>query len=206
MNNQNNSTYYETSLFCLDTVNKNLLPKVGGIYVLWEDGRIYCGSTDNLFRRVPASIREQGFGKTIYYYPESLLTYNGNMTSADLLKSIEIQCISAVFTITYGNGIPFDLTNAEHACPLQASAWKMDGMNENCLGMDIAQTVLHSLMVPDALNLLPFWAILSSDAPPKIRAENAFCWNGIVNSERDRRRKKGFRKGPLWCIRTDADV
>ena len=206
MNNQNNSTYYETSLFCLDKVNKNLLPKVGGIYVLWEDGRIYCGSTDNLFRRVPESIRKQGFGKTIFYYPEKLLIYPGNMNSIDLLKSIEAQCISAVFTITFGNGIPFDLTNEQHACPLQPSAWRRDEMNENWLGIDIAQTVLHSVMVPDVLNLLPYYEFLFSDLSSEIRAENASRWNDIINSERDSRRKKGCQKGPLCCIRTDLGV
>ncbi len=201
--NQDSSISYETSLFWLDKENKNLLPKVGGIYVLWEDGRLYGGSTDNLFRRVPESIREQGFGKTIFYYPEKLLSYNGNIDLIALLRRIEAQCISAVFTITCGNGVPFVLTNEQHACPLQPSAWNMDEKGGHSLGIDIAHTVLHSLMVPKCLNLLPYYDLLFSEIPSKMRMENALRWNDIITLERDNRRKTGFQKGPLWCIKTD---
>jgi len=71
MNNQNNSTYYETSLFCLDKVNKNLLPKVGGIYVLWEDGRIYCGSTDNLLGECQKVFESKALGRQYFIIQKS---------------------------------------------------------------------------------------------------------------------------------------
>jgi hypothetical protein len=194
---------YATVLYCLDIENIKFLSKESGVYVLWEGNQLYCGEAGDFSSRVGRSVKERGFGRTVFYYPTKRLESLVNMNPKQLRRYIEGQCISALHTIIYGNGIPFHLVNDLHALLLPPSAWSEDEENEYSLAIDIAQTVLHSLMVPSPLYQLPYRELLFSDIPSKLHSENTLGWKDISAAERDGRRKKDFQKGPLWCIRTD---
>jgi hypothetical protein len=191
---------YAPFLNFLKIRNKRSLPNEQGIYVLCQGSRIYCGRGKDLSERVPVSAREQGFGDIVYFYPASFMDIANNTNLRTFLGQLESDCISALFTIIHGNGLPFNLTNKNDAYPLPPSAWSTAGDNEFSLAIKIAQTVLHRNGVPSVQYGLPNYEILFSNITQAIAAENAGRWGEIVASELKTLEAPDYPKAPLICI------
>jgi hypothetical protein len=203
MNNERTWDFVEFSyfrhLYCIDIEKKNLLPIEGGIYIIYERGRIYCGSTANLSKRVPESVREQGFGQFAFFYPAKFLEVPSSFGIDALVDLLESQCISALYTIIFGNGLPLQLSNKRDAEILPSVEWNIDEGQGYSLGVEIAQTILYQIGLPNHMSGLPFHGILHTDIPEAIATKNAGKWSEIFAIESKARRCSSHPKGPLIC-------
>lgn len=209
MTAKNISQSFENYIPCLYSVemkNRRLIPEVKGVYFIWEESRIYCGSTNNLAKRVKGSSYERGFGKVVFYFPEFLL--NGNQAvELHEIRTLEENCISALLTISYGNGLFLDLTNSQGSYLLPEYVWKDKRPNEFSLAIKIAQTILFGIGIPIGMIGLPnYHAMCSTWSPRYLRKSNEERWGEILSAERVARQSNYSQQPPLHLFGSVVDV
>jgi hypothetical protein len=189
---------YTNALYEFNFADVNCIPKnLHGIYILYEKGKIYCGGTDDLRRRIPESRREQGFGEKIYVFPVEPSQLSNSSYISGCVRWIETYCIGAFYTLIQGHGIPFTLTNKDDACLLPQAAWTELDLS---LPTHIAQTVLYSLGLPHCLIELPWYEAALFGADSIGAAHNASIWPQIIDFEREKRKNEGL-KSPMLVVK-----
>lgn len=191
---------YDFALFEVSFSESELIPKMPGIYVLFDNLSLYCGGCGDLRKRVQESISEQRLGDRIFFFPVSTSWCSNGILAKDLVDALERACIAALYTIIRGQGLPFMLTNKMHVAILPELAWAADSPDELALSISIAQTVLYSVGLPRCLIELPFLPLAMSGFPAKLAAENAPLWPSIYATEREARKNPNHPRSPMFVV------
>lgn len=188
-------------LYFVDPSDPYQLPAIPGIYFLSDGLRLYCGEGGDLRVRVPASRRKHRFARFALMYP---LVFSDLEEAKPYLKYLEAICISALFTVIRGHGLPHDLRNKDHAKHLPTEAWNvLEGPFE--LPIRIAQSVLFATGVPRHLISLPDRRILEVGLYAKMREFRLTIWEEVVYQELSLRKRPDHPGSPLpvlqmkWC-------
>lgn len=183
--------------YLVDLQSKNTFAKGPGIYVLIDGFQFYCGCGSNLMKRIPASRREQGFGKKVLCFP---VQSTRNCEFEPILKGLEAKTISALFTLINGHGLPYELANDHHAHFLPKDAWSTYPSQMLKVAICIAQTVLYANCVPQAVMGLPHPDFLGTALYSEMRRHNSANWKQIVSSEIRNRNKPGHPSSPIPLV------
>ncbi|QCO58091.1 hypothetical protein EOK75_20205 (plasmid) [Pseudorhodobacter turbinis] len=155
-----------------------LIPSTGGVYILYERGKIYIGFSLDLKRRVLESIQERRFESTVKIFCWTL-PYDCNLEKKDdleiFLRVLEHETITAMHTIIYGNALERqfglhiinDVYANDSAQLLPASACD-EGNHYFDLPIEIVQTFLKDIGVPEPLTGLPYYPLLLHPDFPKM--------------------------------------
>jgi len=161
------------------------LPEVPGVYILLGGTRVYCGCAwRDLRTRTIQSITEQKFGKDILLFPDTFLSQPDQFSDRKTLENFEAQCISSLFTIIWGNGLPVSLTNHRHAVPLPEEAWSAEEASATGLAIKIAQSTLYLMGFPMHMVGLPYYGFLFSTMRWKLMASVKEDLTNILEKER----------------------
>lgn len=171
-----------------------------GVYVLTSFNKVYCGFGTTLSTRLPKTIQKQEFGELIFFFPAELWNLPEGASDTEFAKFIEANTIAALNTIIYGNGLPFRLTNIDHATWLPKAAWAEKTTNEYKLPVEIAQTVIGRIGVPSHMTKLPWYEIYQTPLPRLILDANKAAWPAILAAEATSRTAKGNSDYPLRVI------
>lgn len=190
---------YNKVLFSIDAADLDILPDAPGVYVISEGTSLYCGQGLNLRTRGPQSIKEKEFGERVFFLPigSSCLS---DIPIEEQVKALEDLCISALHTIIWSNGLPFDLTNDRGVKILPYSAWTTDIAKDCALCIAIAQTVLYSLGLPRFMIELPFRQVALSGIGTTIAAENRSRWPEIFAAEQEARKEPDHPGSPMFVL------
>jgi len=171
---------YIKALYEIRVSDLRYIPPCPGVYVLTDCGKFYCGHGGSLAERIPQSIREQGFGDIVYFFPVELLNLPRSISEMQLVKDLEASTISALHTIIYGNGLPLELTNTQYAEWLPRAAWFERPFTVYNIGIEIAQSVLQTIGVPTCMTELPHFDICTTNLPLAMLRENLDRWQSIL--------------------------
>ena len=188
---------YTNALYEFNFADVSCIPKNShGVYILYEKGKLYCGGTDDLRRRIPESRRDQGFGEKIYIFPVEPAQLSNSRYISECVGWIETYCIRGFHTLIWGHGIPFTLTNKDDVRLLPKEAWTELDVS---LPTHIAQTVLYSLGLPHHLIELPWYEAAQYGVCGMAAAHNASIWPQIIDSECEKRKNEGL-KSPMSVV------
>lgn len=190
---------YNKALFRIDVADLNALPNAPGVYVISAGTSLYCGRGLNLRTRVPQSIEEKEFGDRVFFLPIGSSRLS-DIPIKEQVKALEDLCISALHTIIWCNGLPFDLTNDRGVKILPYSAWTTDIAKDCALCIAIAQTVLYSLGLPRFMIELPFRQVALSGIGTTIAAENRSRWPEIFAAEQEARMNPVHPGAPMFVL------
>ena len=195
---------YLDLVFAAQKSKPYMISNSAGLYVFWKDLDIYCGESSNeLRRRLPESIREQGFGKYVIYFPIENINIPDGWRRVEILKYLEALTIAALHIIIYGNGLPVRLRNIEHVELLTYSSRGADVENTVKLSIKIAQTALYLMGMPKYMIDLPYSEIFYSNAVMLIEDNREQDIRSIIELEANRRRVQGTSDAPMFVLSAD---
>lgn len=200
MPDRTNKISFLNALYLVSAADLKFIRENRGVYIFWEGDRLYCGKSQNLWTRILASIYVRKFGKTVLFFSEELLQTPEGYPVENMINNLEIDCIGALHTIIWGNGLPLELQNKNHVKILPFSAWNVNSTLECKLAIQIAQTVLYTMGFPRCMTELPFYLGLDHGLPAIIAAENANRWVQIFETERIARQKGNHPGCPMILI------
>ena len=166
-----------------------ILPSAPGVYIFWDDYRVYCGASLNLRDRIPDSRSEQRFGHSVLTF-RGCEAYDPGWDWAGWLD-LEACCIGALNTIIYGNALPLELVNQNHVKTLPYSVWTTSEYTLDHLAIEIAQAALYAMGLPPPLTHLPPYRNLFFSWLPKLQDHLSREWPTILAKERQRRLAAG---------------
>lgn len=191
---------YKKMLYLSDNTKPDSVPSGTGIYIQYENKKLNCGKSQDLDRRPIISGRNRFQRGPILIYHSNFMKIPKHLDVWSVVGKIEKLCISSLYSIIIGNGLPIRLFNIKDAYPLPDIAWSDDRPITFDIAIDIAQTALYETGIPLHLCQLPNYGLLMSAQIHSYMFRSDAQWQQIKKQERETRIKKNHNKPPLSIL------